>query len=429
MIVTKTKDLKAVCSFFDSMTSPPLDTLFQLGQNTVVKTFYLPIDETAPDFQEGWLREIISRREGGTQKISRIKSHAYVKTGKIIQAELGPLGLPVLFYTDNEGNPLNVLNELVFRHGPAYGRVTERFQQLTARSESDLSLILRSPGEFMYGHETIDPALAGITQAGNFQIDSFGPCPGCSYKNRTKAAKAFVFQDGRANLAYLVSLGPDGRVDNFSIELALFSGKEVNAGLSVKIDAKKQDDHYVPTAEVRVNSQRISPLDGQRGIVTYTFGPDGQFVSIQVHESGIVLYRNKIEAMERIYKSFEGIVWCDGLCYVELDNHPGVSAQLKAVVTAVGAEHHAIGAIKKGELTPGRDFTLVPANSLNDAPGLKNDLRMIQSYRQFAADFLRIRLFEGAQLEKLGVDYSKAIEKLAGLQYSKNDDVLLIGTG
>jgi len=151
-----------------------LDDLLELGQRTVVKKFYRPIDKTVDGFDENWLRKIALEDADWKDKVQAIKSHEYIKPGKIITAELEKLGLQLLFYADNNENPLTDFSELIFyAENPTTHR---RLDQLELGFMRDLEQTLKYRRfDIGYMRGDIDPIVAEIEQIGNFNVDSFGP--------------------------------------------------------------------------------------------------------------------------------------------------------------------------------------------------------------------------------------------------------------
>lgn len=407
------------------MANLELADLFKLGRETVLKEFYLPINESLAGFDKDWLRNIVQGEEAAEDKLNAIKSHEYLRKGKLIAAHLENLGLQVLVYADNHSNPLIDFQELVFRHGPVGREQTERLNELSPFSVSSLEQTLQMSRDPGYCSDPIRPEDAEISQIGNFRVDSFGPDNVGQGTNRIKATKTFKYDDKKAELSYSASLDSWGNIDTFSISFEIFSGEEEISNLLTRIDVKNQDGRYVPRAEVRVKSKRAQDLGSKRGLVGYTFDQDGHFESIRLYGSQIRFDRGQIEDMEALYGNLIGIVYHNGELCLKLTNR-AEGAEITALLTGPKGERHTIQAVNSGQLVAGEDYSLVPVIGLRNAPGLQGDLLSIQWYRQFVDDFSRLEILKGCSAETIGLDYVKAILTLASVQHRSASDVALL---
>lgn len=403
-----------------------LDDLFTFGNQTDVREFFLPIDETVPGFDKDWLKHIVTAKgKSDEEKLAAVKSHQYIRTGHIVQADLDKLGLQMLFYKDDKGDALTSFQELAFYHGPATRPTIERLNQLTKFTIGDLNQVFLYLSQKGYGYQDIDPRLAEITQIGNFAIDYFGPADNCSKKNQIRATKKFEYDGGKALLIYFMSLDKEGNVDDFSISFEAFSQDGQPSDVMAKIDVKRRQGRYVPEAEIRVKSKSAQMLGSHYGLVSYNFGPDGRFDSIRLHGPSLTFERQSIEAMERVYAGLEGVVWTDGqYCLMLTEQHE--KKDIAALMTADGCDHHAIQALKEGKVEIGKDYRLVPVIGLLSAPGLQSDLLSMQYYRTFVGEFGNLALFKNAKAESVGIDYVDAIRMLASLQHKPAHEVPLL---
>ena len=402
-----------------------LDDLFELGKKTVIKEFYLPIDESVAGFNNDWLRNIVLAEGNREQKIKNIKSHPYIKSGNIISAEFDKLGLQFLFYADVDKKPLKDLRELVFYAVSPSKTLHKRLNELDSDFMIDFDQCLRyREHETGYMPQAIDPRVAGIKQIGKFNVDSFGS----KYPNspqRMSATKTFESQNGTADLKYSASLNSEGVVDEFNISLEISSGTPGPSDFLGRIDVKNVDGKYVPRAEVRVKSATAKHLGSSSGLVSYHFDPDGQFDYIKLLNSEIVLDREQIKAMEGIYANLEGVVWYDGKYCLKITTDNVKNSNINALLTGENIEHHAISAMTKSDSALGKDYKLVPVANLGAAPGLTSDLLKIQYYRQFTNEFGKVGIFN-SNPEKVAINYVDAIMTLANIQNKPAYDVLLL---
>ena len=394
-----------------------IDDLLELGRSTVVKEFYLPIDDTVDNFDEAWLKNIVLGTGSSEEKIKAIKSHECIGSGNIIAAELEKLGLQFLFYADKDEKPLKDFNELVFVTG---GSVTDRkrLHQIDSGFISELKqTLLYDKVNKGYIREPIDPSLAEIEQIGNFNVNSFGPNKHLNDRyQKMNASKTFEYENGEANLEYSASLNPEGVIDEFNISLEITSGKEKGpSDFLARIDVKNIDGKYVPKAEVRVKSKRAKQLGSSYGLVSYHFDSDGQFDYIKLLGSELVFNRKNIKNMGELYAKLEGVVWHNDKYYLKI-NDKLADGEIKALLTRDGIEHHATSSLNNGDLVLEEEYDLVPIVNLAAAPGLTNDLLTIQYYKQLAEEFSQIGFFKNSPIETAGIDYVHAIKTLANIQ-------------